>query len=45
MAVVDADCSVEGGFDEVDEEGLARFAKLIARSCDWGGRISPFDSR
>lgn len=38
---MDIDCAELDGFDEVDEEGLAKFAELIGRSCDWGGRVSP----
>ncbi|KAL9044213.1 MAG: hypothetical protein Q9214_002634 [Letrouitia sp. 1 TL-2023] len=38
VAVMDIDCA---GFDEVDEEGLAKFAELIEGSCDWGERASP----
>lgn len=35
VAVLDVDCTVENGFDEVDEEWLGRLAALLARSCDW----------
>ena len=37
MAVIDIDCGVVEGFDEVDEAGLEKLAALIARSCDWSG--------
>ncbi len=37
MAVIDVDCTVVGGFDEVDEEGLGRLAELLGESCDWDG--------
>ena len=36
VAVLDVDCRVEGGFDGVDEEWLARLAALVGRGCDWG---------
>lgn len=35
VAVLDVDCSVENGFDEVDEDWLGRLAALLARCCDW----------
>ncbi|KAL1842642.1 hypothetical protein VTJ49DRAFT_4553 [Mycothermus thermophilus] len=35
VAIIDIDCAVVNGFDEVDREWLAKFADLIARSCDW----------
>lgn len=35
VAVIDVDCAVVGGFDEVDEQGLRRLAELLAESCDW----------
>lgn len=37
VAIIDVDCAVVGGFDEVDEEGLGRLAELLGESCDWGG--------
>jgi L-methionine (R)-S-oxide reductase len=35
VAIIDVDCAVEGGFDEVDKESLERLAKLLGASCDW----------
>lgn len=35
VAVLDVDCTVENGFDEVDEEWLGRLAALLAGCCDW----------
>jgi L-methionine (R)-S-oxide reductase len=35
VAIIDVDCAVEGGFDEVDKESLERLAKLLEASCDW----------
>lgn len=37
VAIMDVDCGVVGGFDEVDEEGLGRLAELLGESCDWDG--------
>jgi L-methionine (R)-S-oxide reductase len=36
-AIIDIDCGVVGGFDEVDEAGLENLAALVARSCNWSG--------
>lgn len=35
VAIIDVDCAVEDGFDEVDRVGLERLAALIAGCCDW----------
>ncbi|AEO62437.1 uncharacterized protein THITE_2106590 [Thermothielavioides terrestris NRRL 8126] len=35
VAIIDVDCAVEDGFDEVDREWLERLAKLLAEACDW----------
>ena len=38
VAIIDIDCAVIGGFDEIDEEGLGKLAELLAASCDWDPR-------
>ena len=35
IAVVDVDCELEQGFDELDVLWLEKLADLIGRSCDW----------
>lgn len=35
VGVIDIDCAVIGGFDEVDQRSLEALAKLLADSCDW----------
>ena len=35
VAIIDIDCAVLNGFDEVDKKHLEQLAELIARSCDW----------
>lgn len=35
VGVLDIDCAVENGFDEVDRDGLEKFAGLLGRGCDW----------
>lgn len=35
VAIIDVDCAVPDGFDEVDRVWLEKLAGLIARSCDW----------
>lgn len=35
VAIIDVDCAVLNGFDEVDKKHLEQLAELIARSCDW----------
>ncbi|KAI0406468.1 GAF domain-like protein [Xylaria palmicola] len=35
VAIIDVDCAVLDGFDDVDKRYLERLAGLLARSCDW----------
>ncbi|CAE7057838.1 unnamed protein product [Rhizoctonia solani] len=35
VGVLDLDCLKEGGFEEVDREGVERVAKLLGDGCDW----------
>lgn len=35
VAVIDVDCAVVDGFDEVDKQALELLAELLARGCDW----------
>ena len=35
MAVLDVDCAVENGFDEVDKKWLEILAELLGKGCDW----------
>jgi len=35
VAIIDVDCAVLAGFDEVDRLWLEKLAGLIGRSCDW----------
>ncbi|CAE6490699.1 unnamed protein product [Rhizoctonia solani] len=35
VGVLDLDCLKEGGFEEVDREGVERIAKLLGKGCDW----------
>ncbi len=35
MGVIDVDCAVVGGFDEVDGEGLQALGDLLAKGCNW----------
>lgn len=35
VAIIDVDCAVLNGFDEVDQLWLERIAELLAKSCDW----------
>ncbi len=35
VAIIDVDCAVVEGFDEVDRVWLERFVKVIAEGCDW----------
>ena len=35
MAIIDVDCAVVGGFDDVDVRGLERLAALLCDACDW----------
>lgn len=35
VAIIDVDCAVVEGFDEVDRLWLERLAKLLGEACDW----------
>lgn len=35
VAIIDVDCAVVSGFDEVDERALEELARLLAEGCDW----------
>ncbi|KAF4979433.1 hypothetical protein FZEAL_4357 [Fusarium zealandicum] len=35
VAIIDIDCAVLNGFDEVDKVHLEQLAVLLAKSCDW----------
>ncbi|KAF4126282.1 L-methionine (R)-S-oxide reductase, partial [Geosmithia morbida] len=35
VAIIDIDCAVLDGFDEVDQRHLEKLAGLLSRSCDW----------
>ncbi|KAK0613462.1 GAF domain-like protein [Immersiella caudata] len=35
VAIVDVDCAVKDGFDDVDRVWLEKLAELIGNSCDW----------
>ena len=35
VGVLDLDCLKEGGFEDVDREGVERIAKLLGEGCDW----------
>lgn len=35
VAIIDIDCAVLNGFDEVDRENLEKLATLLAEGCDW----------
>ncbi|KAK4031393.1 GAF domain-like protein [Parachaetomium inaequale] len=35
VGIIDVDCAVVGGFDEVDRVWLERLAEVIAAACDW----------
>lgn len=34
-AIIDVDCGVKEGFDEVDRQWLEVLAGVLAESCDW----------
>lgn len=34
-AIIDIDCKVKNGFDEVDKLWLERLAELLGSACDW----------
>ncbi|KAJ0158714.1 Free methionine-R-sulfoxide reductase, partial [Colletotrichum tanaceti] len=35
VAIIDVDCTLPGGFDDVDRVWLEKFAALLSKSCDW----------
>lgn len=35
VAIIDIDCAVENGFDELDKKYLEELAELLGKSCDW----------
>ena len=35
VAIIDIDCKVEGGFDEMDEYCLELLSQMLASSCNW----------
>lgn len=35
IGVLDIDCEAEDGFDEEDDAGLTKIAKIIVDACDW----------
>lgn len=35
VAIIDIDCTVLEGFDEVDRKWLEQLASLLSKSCDW----------
>ena len=35
VAIIDIDCAVVDGFDEIDKQNLEQLADLLGRSCDW----------
>lgn len=35
VAIIDVDCAMKEGFDEVDRRYLKELAGLLGRSCDW----------
>ncbi|KAG9069705.1 hypothetical protein KI688_009027 [Linnemannia hyalina] len=39
IGVLDLDCEVTEGFDEVDQAGLEVVAKYLVQACDWRGVI------
>lgn len=34
-AIIDVDCGVKDGFDEVDRRWLEELAGVLAEGCDW----------
>ena len=34
-AIIDIDCAVKSGFDEVDKIWLEKMAELLGRACEW----------
>ncbi|KAF8976269.1 hypothetical protein BGZ46_008404 [Entomortierella lignicola] len=39
IGVLDLDCEVVEGFDEVDQAGLEAVAKILVGACDWRGVV------
>ncbi|CAO3567928.1 unnamed protein product [Mortierella alpina] len=39
IGVLDLDCEVTEGFDEVDQAGLEAVAKILVKACDWRGVV------
>ncbi|KAI1320794.1 hypothetical protein EDD11_009751 [Mortierella claussenii] len=39
IGVLDLDCEVTEGFDEVDQAGLEVVAKILVKACDWRGVV------
>ncbi|KAK0719659.1 GAF domain-like protein [Lasiosphaeris hirsuta] len=35
VSIIDVDCAVPGGFDDVDRVWLEKLAELVGKSCDW----------
>jgi len=35
VGIIDIDCAVVEGFDEVDRRFLEQLAELIGKACDW----------
>ncbi|KAG6002956.1 hypothetical protein E4U21_002484 [Claviceps maximensis] len=35
VAIIDVDCTVENGFDELDKKYLEDLASLLGKTCDW----------
>ncbi|KAJ6028730.1 Free methionine-R-sulfoxide reductase [Penicillium herquei] len=35
VAIIDIDCTLPSGFDEVDKKYLEQLAEILAESCDW----------
>ncbi|KAK6217378.1 GAFdomain nucleotide-binding protein [Colletotrichum tabaci] len=35
VAIIDVDCTLPGGFDDVDRVWLEKLAALLSKSCDW----------
>jgi L-methionine (R)-S-oxide reductase len=35
VAIIDIDCAVAKGFDEVDRKSLEALAILLGKACDW----------
>jgi L-methionine (R)-S-oxide reductase len=35
VAIIDVDCAVADGFDEVDKMYLERLGRLVGEGCDW----------